>query len=452
MATTTEREETVDFVYNSDYPIYLVFSHTFTGDPLAPYITFNFSAMSICESSVYSTSQLREWSLQPVSALLTDTRYARAMMRPHDGFSKHIQPAICYDWDDGGIFTQDISPLGFTVMFDYVVDNNIMVDVELYLDEDHKGHRSILLGNGYGTATVGNNYDLFGMQLTDFIGKLNKLQVHLSAENNFEEIVTLEVNNVRVQMMYVNRVYCKYGFTLDGIKSDDLGIVVTDVEYHFGTNNEKSTYKVSGTDNTIVNRLNVDSKEVKVRLGVPNCDMQDNMYLVDKIVELFTNNREINSNKPELKSIIFNHMPDREFRFVREKEFDDEWIGGSYKATITLYIPDGTTYDVNKTTTGGDGYVPASISLKPEVYLKVESSSSTTRIIESCLSQTMIINSQVDTGDIILIDCENRSVMNMTTGNELSLDYNSTWFKIKGDYSFSCENCSILSVEYYLRR
>lgn len=452
IATNTEREAKVDFQYDSNNPLYVVYSHTYTGDPLARYLTFSFSNISIVESSVYDTSILREWSLQPISALLGDTSYARARMN-NTGYTSYTQPAICYDWDDGGLFQQDISPLGFTISFDYIVDETVRVEVELYLDDEHLGNRSVLLSSSYGTASVGNSYDLFGMQISDFIGKLNRLQVRLSVFNEYDKTATIEINNVNICMMYVNRTYCKYGFIIDGINSNDLGIVVTDVEYPFATQNEKSIYRVTGTDNTIVNRLNVDAKEVKVRLGIPGCDMKDNIYLIDKIVELFTNERELNSNKPILKRIIFNHMPDREFRFVREKEFDDEWIGGSYKATITLYIPDGTTYDVNKTVTGSEGYVPTSIALKPDITLKV-TTKGTIRLSETYLNQVMIINTQVNEGDIIFIDTENRTVTNITQDKDLSasLDYNSTWFKIKGEYNFECDNGSILSVEYYLRR
>ena len=450
MATKTSTEALVAFKYNEQNPLYFVYSHQYVGDPLNPGVVFNFSEPFLAEYSIYRRLTERGFMIAPAKALLGDVRYATGT------FKENIPQALpidVYRWDDGGIFNEDISPLGITVLFDYIVSDKVWVNVELYLDSNHVGSRDIIIEKGSGTAIAGNSYDLFGLRPTDFMDKLDKMEVRFTVINQASNKAKVQLNNAIVKIKYVNRVKCGYGLSVDGEHSSNYGFVVSDVEHHFGTKNEKSLYQVPGTDNTIINRLTVDSKEIKVTILVPDCSLLEGAYLIDRLVEMFTNNRELNSNKPIPKMLIFDHLPDRQFPFVRIDPFDDEIIGNSYQAKITLNIPDGTTYDIQKTVTGARGSSPSTIAIKPEIYYKATTAGKL-QIHESVMDQELLIeDSRITQGANIVIDATNRTVT-ITGGADISsnIDFNSTWFRLKGEYNFTSSTGTIQSVEYYIRR
>ena len=450
MATATSKEATVAFTYNENNPLYFVYSHEFVGDPLNPMIVFNFSEPFLVETSLYSKVNERGLMITPAPALLGDTKYATGT------FSPSISSAIPIDvwkWEDGGIFDEDISPLGVEILFNYIVSDKVWINVELYLDSTHYGSRDIILEKGSGTGHAGNSYDLFGLKPADFKEKLANLELRFTVINQASNSAKVQLNNVVARIKYVHRVTCGYGLSIDGEHTHDYGIIVKNVDHNFGTKNEKSTYRVTGTDDTIINRLNVESKKISILILIPDCKLKDNIYLIDRVVEMFTNNRELNSNKPIPKHLIFDQMPDREFLVVRVDEFDDEIIGNSYQAKITLEVPDGTTYDVEKTVTGARGSSPSTIAIKPEIYYKSSTAGKLT-IHETMLDQTLIIDDKsIMNGSSIVIDAKNRTVLvDGETDVTKSIDFNSNWFRLKGEYEFTSDTGTIQSVEYYIRR
>ena len=249
---------------------------------------------------------------------------------------------------------------------------------------------------------------------------------------------------------------CGFGFTVDGESSRDYGFRVIEIHAPFSTNHEKSEYKVTGTDTTIINRLNIDSKEIKLKIAIDRCSYDEKIYLIDKLVEMFTNERELRSNKPIPKELIFENINDRQFPFVRVKEFDEEYKGANYYATITLDIPSGTSYAIDKTITGPTGAAPSTIVLSPDIFYFSDTVGEMV-IYEESLNQEFIVQSpQIQVNDTIYLDTANRRVYVQKQSGDVditgSVDYNSQWFKIKGEYSFVSETGSITSVEYHLRR
>lgn len=459
IATTNGVEQAVSFNYNSDYPVIFVYSFTYVNDPVGQVCRYNFTEPYLVESAIFNDSSqsdgYRSIVPHPAHALLGDEMWAVCTI-PSE---RSAVPVALSDWLDGGLFDDNIAIHGLTFMFDYVVDNDCMIEVELRLD-DRIGTRTLLLRKGKGTATLGNAYDLFDFKIGEFLEAKNNFEIYIREVNNFSTTVKPQINNARLTINYVQIAKCKYGFSIDGERSEWYGIyLLPDFEPHFATNNDKSEYHVEGTDETIINRLNIDPKDLKINIKVPNCTIDESIPQIDKIVDLFTNERELYSNKPIPKHIVFDIMPDRQFEFVRVKEFDDEWEGASYLATIELYIPMGTSYNINSTVTGGEGYLGSNTMVKPIVSVRCDSKGSVT-VDESYLNQYMHVESTLlDVGDIVTFDSIQRKVYignpsNIDTVTDITsnLDFNSSWFKIKGRYSFNSSNGTILTVEYYARR
>lgn len=452
-AKDVDTEQKVNFVYNENNPLIFVYAHMHVNDPVGQYVIFSFSDVILIERELYNEISgyggIIPW--QPPS-FAKDEEYAIANI-PKD---EQTVPVTVFDWNTGGLFNQDVALHGLQVQFDYSVDSEVIVTAYLRLTNSLFGSRNIILQKGTGTATLGTVYDLFDLKISDFYKRLDDIEISLVFENNVNTTSKINVKNVRIITRTIKRVKCGYGFSVDGERSEDYGIFVQNYEIHAGTENDEATYKVTGTDNKVINRLNVDSKELVVEIKVTNCIRERNIYQIDKIVDLFTNRRELNSNKPILKKIVFDDIPDREYRFVRVKEFDDEWENGTYNAKIKLEIPDGTSYQIQPTQTGKNGYASATITIKPTILLR-NTTKNKLILNETMLNQTMIINTTLlQVNDMVTIDNENREAYITRNGGKLNLtefiDFNSTWFRIKGNYNFECSTGTILSVQYNERR
>ena len=456
IATSTAKEVLVKFKYNKDYPLYIVYSHGYKGDPVTAYVTFNFTEHLLVETSLWGKVNNIGHSLWPIRALLIDhdTTYATATFIPS---IDELIPACVYDWDTGGLLDSDISILGLEIMFDYISNDTVMVECELYVDAHTGGKREILVESGEGTAVVGSVYDLFGLRVGDLIDRNKKqikpFDIRLKVYNVYSNRAKIQINNMYLAVEYVTRTKCGYGFSIDGERGEDYGILLKNVKHRRGTNNEDSLYHIEGTDTTVVNRINIDTKEIELEIEVQNCNIKNGRYQVDKVVELFTNDRYIHSNKPILKSIVFDHLDDREYHFVRIKEFDDKYLGGNYYATITLLVPEGTTYDVSDTLSGPNGYSPSSIAVTPTISY-ISKTAGRMVINENSMNQMLMINSSlIKNNSKITIDNSNRKVYLEDTIDITSyVDFNSTWFKLRGEYNFTTNTGKILEIAYKIRR
>lgn len=456
IAGTNQTIQTVDFTYDSNYPVFFVYSHMYLEDPVASYTVYNFTDPYLVEKGIYSTSLgegVRPAFFRPARNMLDNDDYSTAYNFANSGTAQMLLD----QWQDGGVLTNKIAVRGVKVIFDYVTRYTTTFNAELFYDAHHTGNRSIYLEAGSGTASIGSNSDKWNYTISDLTRYIKNMQLRFKAVNTTDNSpARVDVSNVRLIIYYINKATggCT-NFSVDGQRSEDLGIYLQERELNMGTENEESKYHVTGTDETIINRLNVVSKKIKLKIAVPNCTIKESMPQIHEIVEMFTNNREIYTNKPILKKLIFDDMPDEEFRFARIDSFDDEWKGATYYATITLEIPDGTTYSVSPIRTGGQGFVSTSIAIKPALYVKSKVDGSCI-VTESYLNQYMEINDKnIEKGDYIIIDTNNRTVTidSKPDVGEItnSLSFESSWFRIKGNYNFESTTCDILYVEYNSR-
>ena len=452
MAGTTQTIQTVEFRYDANYPVYFVYSHQYLEDPTVNYVVYNFSDPYLVEKGIYEDKLgegVRPTFFTPSKNLLDNDDYASAWLNA----DKETAQSIVDQWVDGGVLNNNVAVRGVRVMFDYITQYTTSFNVELFSNAHLLGNRSVYLEAGNGTATVGSNSDKWGYTITQLTQYIKKLQLRFKARNNTSnDKARVDVSNIRMIVYYIKKSKGCTNFSVDGMRSEDLGIYLQERELNFGTDNKESKYHVTGTDETIINRLNVTSKNIKLKIAVSNCTIKEGIPQIHEIVDMFTNNRELYTNKPILKTLIFDDMPDEEFRFVRIDPFDDEWKGGTYYATITLEIPDGTTYSVAPIRTGGNGYVSTAIAVKPVIYVKSNVDGSCI-ITESYLNQYMeITDKNIKKGSFIIFDAVERTIR-IQNGVEItnSLSFESSWFKIKGYYNFESRTSEILYVEYHSR-
>ena len=453
ISLTTLQENTVTFNYDERYPIYIVFSYTYEDDPLVEYTEFVYTDPFIVEMDAYAETFTLGHSLWPVTALLGDTSLATGTMNSN---VYTTSPISVSSWDGGGTFEQNISPLGLDVQMNYITSEPVMLRCTLYIDDEHTGSRDMLIQEGSGIVHFNNGLDLFGLKPKDFINNNFDFEIRVTVVNVYGNNAYVELNNLFATMSYVFRNSCGFGVLVNGESSRDYGFRVTSVAAPFSTDHEESEYKVTGTDTTIINRLNIDAKEIELTIAISQCTYNEKVYLIDKLVELFTNDRELRSNKPIPKELIFEHLDDRVFPFVRVKKFDEEYKGANYYATITLKIPSGTSYAIDKTVTGPTGAAPSTIVLSPDIFY-FSSTNGEMVITEENLNQEFLVQSPyIKANDTIYIDTSNRRIYVQKLEGDVditgSVDYNSQWFKIKGEYSFQSETGTITSVEYNIRR
>lgn len=451
-------EFTRDFINNSRNPLYLVFSHDYLGNPIYENIHFDFSQPILVEREFYGQVELFNKYPIPLSALLNNTEYAVVEMDKQTRTS----PVICYNWNGADVFaSEDISIRSIIFNIDYTVSNDVELGVTISAEgfKDIKGYRNVTLKKGSGTATLGGRFNLFGLTPHDIRGKADKLTVEITVNNPYANNSIVELSNVQMVLEYLVMVESTYGFTINGERGEEYGLWFYDMTYNLGTKNEIEEYSVTGTDKSIVNRMNITPKEIDIELEIDECELKDAIALADDVIlKLFTNRRNILTNKPTEKWIIFDHMPDKRYWFIRKDEIDDKVENGIYYAKITLYISKGTAEVIPIITSGSAGETNGLISIEPILHLQCAENGAFT-VSELNTEQNILVNNKdIKIGDYITIDNENRKIWHKKKGAATetditsSVDFSTTWFRIRGAYQFESKNAIIIDVQYYERR
>lgn len=458
ISTKTWTEFTRDFIHNSRNPLYLVFSHDYLGNPAYEDIQFDFSQPILIEREFYGQVELFNKYPIPLSALLNNTDYAVVEMEKQTRTS----PVICYDWNGADAFaTEDVSIRSIIFNVDYNVSNNVELGVTIGADgyKDVKGYRNITLNKGSGTATLGGRFNLFGLTPHDLRGKADKLICEIEVSNPYGNKAIVELSNVRILVEYITIIEAPYGFTINGERGEEYGLWFYDMTYNLGTKNEIEEYSVTGTDKSIVNRMNITPKEIEIEFEIDECELKDAIALADDVIlKLFTNRRNILTNKPTEKWIIFDHMPDKRYWFIRKDEIDDSVENGIYYAKVSLYISKGTAEVIPVVKSGSAGETNGLISIEPTIHLQV-ATDGTLSVNEIYTEQNVLIkNDKLKIGDNVTIDNENRRIWHKPKGSATeiditsSVDFSTTWFRVRGEYHFESKNAIIIDVEYYERR
>lgn len=448
----------VYFEYNENNPLYFVWTHEYTQSE-----NYNIFDVEFLEPLLFQRdypTDFEDPALYPTLTkyLLQSDKYANVTLPAH----KQTNPVVIYDWsDDGGVIDlEDIIIQGIQVEWNYIVEDDVETQLQIKTytsDEDgnniiNRGYRNITLHKGSGTKAIGDAWDTFGLKPHD-LRNINRMELELQLTNRGNNSIYVQLNGFKINLHYLSMNKQTYGFAVDGERSEEYGIFFKDFSWDFGTKNDVKYYQTSGTDNNTAYRSNIDKKDLTVEFEIGGCDLEESTMLLEKVAKLFTNDRT-QYNKPIPKKIVFDHMPNYEFWFVREDPLDTTIKLSYYEVKVKLIIPSGTAETRATTVTGSIGNNMSLARTLPYITCLATGKGSI-EVTERYTKQTMVVtNSKISEGDVIQIDSVNRKVYyhpkdsSTLTNITESVDWSSTWFSVMGEYVFDSTNCTVTEVEF----
>lgn len=459
----------VDFVYNSDYPVYVIWTNTYMENDLYGSVNTYFTEPQLIETGMYNGKPLK-WGIYPypLKNVITPKKNGQIDITTNEsinpfrisGISSTILNSI-----------QNLVLTGLQITFEYTASSECQLLIYLRTgrvsdNDQHIGIESIRLFKGSHLATIGGKLDLFGLTPDNFSGNLDSLEVEFVINNPYNPTTNLNIGSLGWKFYYMSVEKSKYGFgicdTIGGeiTRCESYGAFVTDLSMDIGTDNTVTYYTNAGTDTTLASRSNINKKSISIQfnIGTDDCDFIDTNILTEKMSRLMNNDRD-NYNKPIMKYIIFDHIPDYAFGFIREDPITPTENYGTYNCKATLVIPDGTGYCLNPTITGGIGENNGIARVKPSIACIASQDGSITLTENVTKNVLTITSTSIKKGNTIIIDCDNRTVTLLnysTTGTILStkditdsVNFSSSWIILEKQYNITGgTTCIIQSVEY----
>lgn len=445
------------FTYNEKYPVYLVWSHEYTESEnydifnvefLEPILLEDSNSKDFCEVALYPKKPMD---------LIQAVNWSTVNLPSH----RQTDSAWINTWDSGGLFDlKDVIVQGLQVEWNYNVVDDVELQLTIFTFEKvgtetvtHKGYRNITLKKGSGTKAIGDAWDTFGLKPHE-LRNLNSMALSVRLVNRNDNTIQCDLNDFKIKVHVLNKISQEYSFEIDGERAEEYGIFLKDMTWDFGTKNEVKYYQTSGTDENTAYRSNIDKKELTVEFSVGECDFEESTVLLEKIAKLFTNERTI-YNKPIPKYIIFDHMPNYKFWFIREDALDTSQDYGVYNVKAKLIIPSGTAENIANTVTGSSGSNMSVARVYPLIVAKVNKKGNPVTITETNTGQTLTLNySKIEVDDVIFIHSDERRIAlrphntNTYINCTSDVDVNSTWFTVMGEYTFKGTNCDITEVVF----
>ena len=460
----------VKFHYNAKYPVYFVWTIDYIESPFYENITVEFT-----EPELYETKSNKSYNQAPAL-------YAKPLINHIKGKNYYAEVNLpakksttvvrCHNFNEEAVFrsSKKVVCQGLQVEWDYEVNQQVEIVLEVRVNTFNagtvKGSRSITLpapGVGQntrtGTEAIGGQWDLYGISPHHFRSDtLNYLWLDVKLNNPTTTDAHVKISNIKLRLFLMDYFDYEYGFEIDGERAEDYGIFFKKMTWDWGTQNDVNYYQTSGTDMTTAYRSNITKKELTLDFNIGNCDLEESGILLEKVVKLFTNKRTL-FNKPIPKRIIFDHLPEYEFWFVREDAMEVEEEYGMYNVTCKLVIPEGTARNRAISITGTTGANTGIARVTPSIEGIVNKNGIIT-INEVNSDQSMIIKNkdEIKEGYFYRIECSTRKVYltppnsNITKDITASVQWNSQWFILEDEYQFKSPDSNITSIRFKERQ
>ncbi len=366
-----------------------------------------------------------------------------------------------YKMDMSGLIVNENTVVqGVTVDFDINCDSEFSLLMKL-IANNKTGQRSININETTGHASIGGQFDLWGLDFEDFLeDNLENVELEINLSNPFSHDSHIEINNLHVTFHYIEVADSVVKAWVNGKDLRYYNMFLESVTVPAGTENEVKYLNVDGTDSTLAYRSNIQKKKITIKFIVGGCDLTETSLFMERIGRLFSNERD-KFNKPILNSIEFSNYPDRVWYFLIEDAIDADVEFADYEGKIELIVPAGTSYNKNITITNAYGVNSSIAKINPEIYIVANDNEIT--ITEENSQQKFIIHGEDLSGQLLRIDCANRKVYKLTESSDVTgeyintditdkVDFNSDWFIVYGEYNFSCNNtANIQSVRFFER-
>lgn len=441
------------FTYDENYPLYIIYTGDYPeGDPDNNTVTFN----EPCIIEDYEQRLTNGLFIEPIDDSIKDDGSLSTITMNAFDISNTI---VLYDLplsDNYGTNT-DMAIRGIELTGEVEQTDRLILYAKLRSPTGESRQRSILIEDT-NDFSIGGNGDLWGYNTLDMVN-LEDWEIELTVSNNLDEVDgNLIFGNLQLNI-YVERV--EPSNIVCYINGEDLryyGVFITDVSIPEGLQTDTRYLEVDGTDHNDPYNQSIRQKEIEIEFELGNdCDLQANTLSRRELAKLLVNDRD-DYNRPIPNTIEFSHYPDIYWEYIMEKAIEDKIKIGSYTdGKVTLVVPAGTAYDKESTTTSNTGYVNGLATINPILIVKPTDEIITIR--EEVTGQEFHMGYSGEWNDKILeIDCEDRIVWLKTDEDDTDpinlnryVDFNSDWFRLKGDFSFSGINCIIRTVDYQER-
>jgi hypothetical protein len=443
---------TCDFVYEEDYPLYIII----TGDYFERAdFAFGRKQISFSEPCIMEDYENREPNGNyPIPILTTLNSETTATLNIPE--YQQSSPIIAYNIPLEEL-DENIVIKGITVSMDIEYSDQLILSCKLRNNKGKTGERSININPiSDNTITLGDSTDRWGFKETD-LTKFTDWSIELQANNLFDNEQnqsTIILNNIIFTLHVTELDTQVVNCYIDGENLAGYNAFITDIEVPQGLETDVKYLNIDGTDTNNAYRQNIKEKEIKIKFDIDACTIDEATTYLNEITALLVNERD-NLNNPIPKTLTLSHYPGIYWEYILEKTIKAEAKAASYECDATLTIPAGTAFTTEEITTGPSGKVNGVAKINPT--LTIIPTNDHIEITETLSGQkwTMTYNNWSNT-DTVEINTANRQVQ-LNHNEEITditayTDYNSDWFKIHGDYQFTSEGCIIQTISRIERR
>lgn len=443
-----------EFTYNENYPLYIIF----TGDYLEAEDygydggDITYTEPCIIEKTVYNMREHTGNYPKPIKNIITNEGDSAEVTIPVLDTTTQV---IIYDYplEDGYGNNEDLSIRGIQIDGTLQQTDELVIQATLTTPDGISGTRSIILDTDKDSFTIGGLGDLWGFQSTELIN-LEDWELQITINNLLnDETTTINYGDITLTLYTETVLKQNINISVEGEDLSFYGCFTEDVIIPEGLETDTAYLSIDGTDTNDAYRQNIREKDITLELSLGECNYQTSTDMLRQLAKLLVNERD-EYNRPIPKRIEFTHYPDVYFEYVMEKALDITKEISGYNIKATLTIPSGTAYDKEDTTTNINGNVQGLAKINPNITILPQSEQ--INITETISGQSFNMGFSGDWQSYIVeINCSDREVLLKTSEDDpypvnisKYVDFNSDWFSLHGEYSFSSTGCVIRTVTF----
>ena len=447
-----------EFTYDKNYPLYLIITGDYPeGAPSDNPVTYN--EPCIIEETDYTERKPNGNYPAPIDDLVSLDNVTSETQIP---MFTQTETIVFYDLplDNHYGTNTEMAIRGIELTGNIEQSDRLVLYANLKAPTGESRQRSLIINDYQSTPETVNEFhiggmgDLWGFSTLDMID-LEQWEAELTISNTLEGTdSSINFGSIRL-ILYVEPVTAQNNKVY--VEGEDLAYYnafITDIIVPEGLETETDYLKVDGTDTNDAYRQNVKEKTITIEFDIgESCNLEENTLSLRELTKLLVNDRD-EYNRPIPKRLELSHYPDVYWEYIMEEALDTEIDISTYHCKAKLTIPAGTSYDKVNTTTAGTGYINGIATINPLILVKPTSENIS--ITEENTGQKFHIGYSGEwTDKIIEIDCENRICwlkQNEDDDDPINLngyvDYNSDWFRLKGEYHFTSTGGVVMTVDY----
>lgn len=452
-----------EFVYNKNYPIYILFvgdwsdANNFVSEGWSC-ADIEFTEPCIIEKKVYQERKNHGVYPTPIINLISNDGSTSELTIPT---LNNSDPVILYDYplDEGYGNTDTMSIRGLEIVGTIEQSDELVLSAKLTNTDGIIGQRTVILNDQDSVVDSETEFKLGG--LGDLWGFQQK-EIHHLEDWELELIVS---NTLKDDIGEINFGNVKLIIHTENIQEQDINIKVNDEDLSFygafiedvkipeGLKTDTDFLTIDGTDTNDAYRQNIREKPIELELSITGCDIKTSTDMLRQLTKVLVNEKD-EYNRPIPNRLELSHYPDVYFEYIMEDPLEVTNINGEYNIKAEFTIPSGTAYSKQPTITSIIGFVQGIARINPIICLKPQGS--TIEIKEEFTQQKFSMGySGGWQSKLVELDCENRRAYlknNEDDTNPIDIskyvDFNSDWFSLHGEYSFSGINCVIRTIEF----